>query len=142
LFFGVGPLDLITLAVLVILLFGPDKLPEFIQSAAVVLRKLRELSENAKQEIRSELGPEFEDFELHDLHPKTFVRKHLLDGTDVGLDDVRRLDPRGEFAQVADALRESADEAREGEGLTGGVRLAKPAQPEPTTSSAFDPDAT
>ncbi|MFF3148340.1 twin-arginine translocase TatA/TatE family subunit, partial [Streptomyces sp. NPDC057927] len=62
-FSDVGPLELVTLAVLAVLLFGPDKLPEVIQNVTAFIRKFREFSENAKQEIRSELGPEFKDFE-------------------------------------------------------------------------------
>ncbi|NUQ96717.1 MAG: Sec-independent protein translocase subunit TatB [Streptomyces sp.] len=116
-FSDVGPMELVTLAVLAVLLFGPDRLPEIIQNVAGFLRKVRQLSESAKEEIRSELGPEFKDFEFEDLHPKTFVRKHVLDGDGngladgFGLDEVRSaLDPRAELAQVAEAVREAADE--------------------------------
>jgi len=119
-FSDVGPMELVTLAVLAVLLFGPDRLPEIIQNVAGFLRKVRELSESAKEEIRSELGPEFKDFEFEDLHPKTFVRKHVLDadgnglGDSFGLDEVRgALDPRTELAQVAEAVREAAEMPQE-----------------------------
>lgn len=119
-FSDVGPLELVTLAVLAILLFGPDRLPEFIQNTAALIRKFREFSDNAKQEIRSELGPEFADFEFEDLHPKTFVRKHVLDGEDgsgglvpglgLGLDEIRNsLDPTEELTEAVDALRSAGD---------------------------------
>lgn len=130
-FSDVGPLELATLAVLAILLFGPDRLPEFIQNAAALIRKFREFSDNAKQEIRSELGPEFADFEFEDLHPKTFVRKHVLDGDGdddeggsngltlglgpglglgLGLDEIRNsLDPTEELTEAVDALRSAGD---------------------------------
>ncbi|WP_175420929.1 preprotein translocase [Streptomyces griseus] len=78
-------------------LFGPDKLPEVIQDVTGFLRKVRASSENATREIRSELGPEFEDFAFEDPHPKTFVRKHILDGEGdaFGLTALRdALDPR------------------------------------------------
>lgn len=74
----VGPLELVTIAVIGLLLFGPDKLPEFLQTAARTIRKIREFSESTQQEIRDDLGPEFQDFDVRDLHPKTFVRKHVL----------------------------------------------------------------
>ena len=41
------------------------------------IRKIREFSDSAKEDIRSELGPEFKDFEFEDLNPKTFIRKQL-----------------------------------------------------------------
>ncbi|MEW2489847.1 sec-independent translocase [Streptomyces sp. NPDC048411] len=109
-FSDVGLLELVTLAVIAILLFGPDKLPEVIQNVAGFLRKVRDFSENAKQEIRSELGSEFKDFEFEDLHPKAFVRKHILDDDGLGLAAIRSvLDPRSELTQIAGTLREAAD---------------------------------
>ncbi|GAA2490200.1 sec-independent translocase [Streptomyces longisporus] len=135
-FSDVGPMELVTLAVLAVLLFGPDRLPEIIQNVSGFLRKVRELSESAKEEIRSELGPEFKDFEFEDLHPKTFVRKHVLDGNGLGeglgLDEVRSaLDPRAELAQVAEAVREAADETPQedpapGSGAATHIDLRKP----------------
>ncbi|MGY5105523.1 twin-arginine translocase TatA/TatE family subunit, partial [Streptomyces sp. 900105245] len=62
----VGPLELVTIAVIGLLLFGPDKLPEFLQTAARTIRKIREFSESTQQEIRDDLGPEFQDFDVRD----------------------------------------------------------------------------
>ncbi|WP_433453654.1 sec-independent translocase [Streptomyces sp. CA-142005] len=142
-FSDVGPLELVTLVVLAVLLFGPNKLPEMIQNVAGFIQKVREFSESTKQEVRSELGPEFNDFEFEDLHPKTFVRKHLLDDGDLGLGEIRSaLDPSGGFADVADAVRASAGDAGAGAVDAGRVPLTKAEQLEPAARSAFDPDAT
>ncbi|MFB7508483.1 sec-independent translocase, partial [Streptomyces broussonetiae] len=105
-----SPLDLLVLGVLIILLFGPDKLPEVVQKVTGFLQKVRAFSEAAKEDVRSELGPEFEDLELADLHPKRFVRQHLLDaevdGDAFGIEEIRSaLDPRAELAEAADAVR-------------------------------------
>ncbi|MER6980628.1 sec-independent translocase [Streptomyces carpinensis] len=141
-FSDVGPLELLTLAALAILLFGPDKLPEIIQNVAGFLRKVRAFSESAKEEIRSELGPGWEDFEFEDLHPKALVRKHVLDGDGLGLDEIRNtLDPRAELAQVADAVRDTAAETR-ADTEAGRVRLMKTAPAEAPARPPFDPDAT
>ena len=40
-FSDVGPLELVTLAVLAVLLFGPDRLPEIIQNVAGILLEVR-----------------------------------------------------------------------------------------------------
>ncbi|MFF2847307.1 sec-independent translocase [Streptomyces sp. NPDC058001] len=159
-FSDVGMMEVITLVVLGLLLFGPDKLPEQIQNLTRTIRKLREFSESAKQDIRSELGPEFKDFEFEDLHPKTFVRKHLLEGGDgdgLGLDEIRKaLDPRQELAEVADAVRgleatereteRESDPVRKraaGDDDTSRVVLTKGAGSEPPSARVpFDPDAT
>ncbi len=82
-FNDIGPLELVTIIVLAVLVFGPDKLPKVIQDVTRTIRKIREFSESAKHDIRSELGPEFKDFEFEDLNPKTYIRKHL-DGDELG----------------------------------------------------------
>ncbi|MFE6665760.1 sec-independent translocase [Streptomyces sp. NPDC057697] len=156
-FSDVGPLELVTLAVLAILLFGPDKLPEFIQNAASLLRKFREFSDSAKQEIRSELGPEFADFEFEDLDPKTFVRKHVLDsgngsggdsespgpgsglGLGVELEEIRNaLDPREELAAAVDALRSTGEAVTERTAAPTRVDLRKEPRSDATPRAPID----
>ncbi|MFE7315188.1 sec-independent translocase [Streptomyces sp. NPDC057555] len=110
-FFDIGPLELIAIVVLAVLLFGPDKLPKVIQDVTGFIRKVRAFSDNAKQDIRDELGPEFQDFEFEDLKPKNFVRKHVLEKDEYGLRELTELrdgfDLKKEMADVTDAVRES-----------------------------------
>ncbi|MEU4270190.1 sec-independent translocase [Streptomyces sp. NPDC026092] len=105
-FNDIGILELVTLVVLAVLIFGPDKLPKVIQDASRFIRKVREFSESAKQDIRTELGPEFKDFEFEDLNPKTFLRKQL-DGNE-DLKELKELrssfDLKKEMNEVADAV--------------------------------------
>jgi sec-independent protein translocase protein TatB len=77
-FFDLSPLEIVVLVGLAIVLFGPDKLPQAAASAARFLRQVRAFGENARSDLRSELGPEFDGLNLEDLNPKTFVRKNLL----------------------------------------------------------------
>ncbi|MFF1422620.1 sec-independent translocase [Streptomyces sp. NPDC058280] len=104
-FNDIGALELVTLVVLAILVFGPEKLPKVIQDVSRFVRKIREFSESAKEDIRSELGPEFKDFEFEDLNPKAFIRKQLADNDDLGLKEIRSsFDLRKEMSDVADAV--------------------------------------
>lgn len=88
-FFDIGAFELMALAVLGVLVFGPEKLPKVIQDVMGFIRKVRAFSETAKDDIRNELGPEFKDFEFEDLNPKNFVRKNLLENDDLGLKEIR-----------------------------------------------------
>ncbi|MFJ2740469.1 sec-independent translocase [Streptomyces sp. NPDC087440] len=110
-FSDIGGLELLTLAVLAVLIFGPDKLPKLIQDVTRTIRKIREFSDSAKQDIRSELGPEFKDFEFEDLNPKNFVRKQLAEhgGDDLGLKEIREsFDLREELQEVTDVVNGKA----------------------------------
>lgn len=78
------------LLVIAVVIFGPEQLPRIAAQAGRGLRDLRRLAEGAKRDLTENLGPEFQDFELNDLHPANFVRKHLLD-EDFDMDD---LNPR------------------------------------------------
>jgi sec-independent protein translocase protein TatB len=70
---------LIVLGVIALVVFGPQRLPEMAAQAGRALRELRRMAEGAKSELQQNLGPEFSQFDLNDINPKHFVRKHLLD---------------------------------------------------------------
>jgi len=70
---------LLVLAVIALIVFGPNELPKMAAQAGKALRDLRRIAEGAKNDLRKGLGPEFENFELEDLNPKRFVQKHFLD---------------------------------------------------------------
>ena len=60
-----------------LVVFGPSELPKIVSQAGRVLRDLRTIAEDAKNDLREGLGPEFADFEIEDLNPKRFAHKHL-----------------------------------------------------------------
>ncbi|WP_053850246.1 sec-independent translocase [Streptomyces sp. NRRL B-24085] len=141
-FNDIGPLELITLVVLAVLVFGPDKLPKVIQDVMRTVRKIREFSESAKQDIRQELGPEFKDFEFEDLNPKTFIRKQL-DNDELGLKEIRNgFDLKKEMAEVTDAVH-STDTSPSPSSSGGRIDMTKKAEePGMDERPPFDADAT
>jgi sec-independent protein translocase protein TatB len=70
---------LLVLGVVALVVFGPERLPAMAAQAGRALRELRKMAEGAKSELQENLGPEFSQFDLADLNPKHFVRKHLMD---------------------------------------------------------------
>jgi sec-independent protein translocase protein TatB len=80
--FGVGLPELAVLVVVGLLVFGPDRLPEFARQAGRFLRQVKQFSQNARDDLREELGPDFADFELTDLDPRRAVRKYMQDAWD------------------------------------------------------------
>lgn len=75
--FGLGWPEIVALVVIALLVFGPEKLPQAAAQAGKTLRALRQMANNAKQDLQAGLGPEFANFDPADLNPKNFVRKHL-----------------------------------------------------------------
>ncbi|MFF2146669.1 sec-independent translocase [Kitasatospora sp. NPDC101155] len=143
-FSDVGGLEILTLIVMAIIIFGPDKLPKLIQDTMGFIRKVRSFADNAKEDIRSELGPEFKDFEFEDLNPKTFVRKQLMGGEEdpLGLKDMK------DSLDIRSVLDDKP--AAPVNGRAGSVSFDK-AAPAPASAGAplqpgerppFDPDAT
>jgi sec-independent protein translocase protein TatB len=89
-FGSLGWLEIVTLLVVALLVFGPDKLPSLARDAASMLRQLRSMAKSARSQIKTELGPEFSDFDLDSLNPRTFVRKNLFEDDDEEDERVRR----------------------------------------------------
>ncbi|MDR6979427.1 sec-independent protein translocase protein TatB [Streptomyces sp. 3330] len=147
-FNDIGPLELVTIVVLAVLVFGPDKLPKVIQDVMRTVRKIREFSESAKADIRSELGPEFKDFEFEDLNPKTFIRKQL-DNDELGLKEIRNgFDLKKEMAEVTDAVHSrdtdtSAISSGAAASSDGRIDMTKkPEAPAKDDRPPYDADAT
>jgi sec-independent protein translocase protein TatB len=80
--FDLSITKLLVLAVIGLVIFGPDQLPKMAAQIGRVLRDLRRMADKARADLHEGLGPEFADFDVADLHPRTFVRKHLLDSLD------------------------------------------------------------
>ena len=77
--FDVGLAEFLVLIVVGVVVFGPDRLPEFARQAGRFLRQVRQFTQAARDDLRNELGPEFADLELSDLDPRKAVRKHILE---------------------------------------------------------------
>ena len=66
------------LLMLALLIFG-ERLPKVIGDGLKMMRGLRAMAQNATTDLSRELGT---DIQLQDLHPKAFIRKHLLSEDD------------------------------------------------------------
>jgi sec-independent protein translocase protein TatB len=134
--FNVGPMELLVLAVVGLIVLGPDKLPGLARDAARMIRTLRDLATGARTQLRDELGPEFADVDLRNLNPRTAISRALL-GDETELP--RRVDARA----AAQNLIMGSDEP-EAAAPTAPTAPAAPA-PHPLgrgEHAPFDADAT
>ena len=89
-FFGISFPELIIIAFVAVLMFGPERMPELAKSAARLVKNLRQLAAKTQDDLRRELGPDFADLRLTDLNPREAIRRHVLNGIDLdmGLTDL------------------------------------------------------
>ena len=59
--------------------FGPERLPGMAKELGKLLRQVRAYGTSVRDELASEMGPEFGNLDLRSLNPKEFVRRHLLE---------------------------------------------------------------
>ena len=75
--FGMGWSEMI--GIVGVLVFGPDKLPEFARQSARLVRTVRRMAQDAKDDLGREFGHDLSGLELRDLDPREVVRRTFLD---------------------------------------------------------------
>ncbi len=127
--FGINAGEFVILAVLAVVFFGPERIPEVSRKAARIVHYLRNIANDATSQLKQELGPEYSDLTVADLNPKTFVKKHLLDdiqdelsGVKSDLDDVK-----SELNLTGAAATAAANAATTGASAASGTSAKKTA---------------
>jgi len=80
--FGIGLGEFAVIAVLAVIVLGPEKVPDLARQAARLIRRVKLLATSARDDLRSELGPEFSDLELRDLDPRRMITKQIQEALD------------------------------------------------------------
>lgn len=124
--------EIVVLVVLAVIIFGPNKLPELARKTARVFNYVRGIANDARGQLREQLGPEFDDIHLSDLNPRALGTKLL------GEDAARDIAEVGRTASTtaSDLSRVVSDSA-----ASGTTPDEEPAQPVERIV-AFDPEAT
>ena len=82
--FGINGWELVIILVVAMLVIGPERLPVYAEQLGSLVRRGRDLLQNAKSRVDDELGPEFNDVDWSKLDPRQYdprkiVRDALLD---------------------------------------------------------------
>ena len=127
--------EFLLLLVLAIILFGPERLPELFRKVARVVQYVRTVAGTAQTQLSKELGPGFEDLDLRDLNPKSFIQKHLLDEVQPIVADVK--------SEIGDLSTTVSGASGDVTSAIHGVAGEEPEMSEPVrVLTPFDPDAT
>jgi len=82
--FGLTFDKLLVIGVIAVFLLGPERLPHYASQLAKLVRNLRTMANGAKDRLRDEMGPEFDDVDWKKLDPRQYdprriIREALLD---------------------------------------------------------------
>jgi sec-independent protein translocase protein TatB len=130
------------LLLLALLIFG-ERLPVVLSDGLKMLRNLRNMARNATSDLSRELGT---DIQLEDLHPKSFIRKHLLSEEDE--EALRKPlqglynDVKSDLNGVKSELNEVAKSADLRSAAKGGDTTTPTPAPNTPARRTFDADAT
>ncbi len=77
--FGMGWAEIGVIGVVAMLVFGPERLPDLAKQAGGFLRTVRQMAENAKNDLGREIGHDLTSVKLRELDPREAIRRTLLD---------------------------------------------------------------
>ena len=82
--FGLTFEKLLIIAIIAVFLLGPDRLPYYASQLARLTRSLRDLANGAKERMREEMGPDFDEVDWKKLDPRQYdprriIREALID---------------------------------------------------------------
>ena len=114
--FGLTFDKLLVIGVLAVFLLGPERLPHYASKLAQLVRTVRTMADGAKDRMRSEMGPEFDDVEWQKLDPRQYDPRRIIRDA--------LLDPPagGSTTKPVSAAMAGATAAAVSVGLPGGTR--------------------
>lgn len=144
-FENLGWPEITVLLLIALFVIGPERLPKVLGELGKGIRKLRRMASEATADISKEVGT---DINITDLHPKTFIRKHILSEAD---EEALKSPLKSALTDIQKHTKPIQDELNE----TASAIKSKPqrrngSQPDPVTSDDggsshgrdFDADAT
>ena len=89
--FGLTFDKLLIILVIAVFVIGPDRLPGYAAQLARLVRSLRDLANGAKDRMREEMGPEFDEVDWTKLDPRQYDPRRII--RDALLDDPAPVKP-------------------------------------------------
>ncbi|WP_024877644.1 Sec-independent protein translocase protein TatB [Saccharomonospora piscinae] len=109
-FDSIGWGEILVLIVAGLFILGPERLPEAAAWMGRTVRKVRDFATGARQQLRDEVGTDFEEFRqpiqdlrnLRNFDPRQAVTQHLFDGDPdpLGLNNINGTDSPGGNGQA------------------------------------------
>jgi sec-independent protein translocase protein TatB len=76
--FGLTFEKLLIIGVIAVFLLGPERLPHYAAQLGRLVRSLRDLASGAKDRMREEMGPDFDDVDWKKLDPRQYDPRRII----------------------------------------------------------------
>ncbi len=76
--FGLTFEKLLLIGVIAVFLLGPERLPGYAAKLAQLVRTVRDMANGAKERMRDEMGPEFDDVDWKKLDPRQYDPRRII----------------------------------------------------------------
>jgi sec-independent protein translocase protein TatB len=76
--FGLTIEKLLLIGIIALFLIGPDRLPAYSAQLGRLIRQLRDMASGAKERMRDELGPDFDDMDWKKLDPRQYDPRRII----------------------------------------------------------------
>ena len=76
--FGLSGEKLIILVIIAAFVLGPERLPQYAKQLANLIKSVRRMAEGAKDQLASELGPEYQDLDWKKLDPRQYDPRRII----------------------------------------------------------------
>ena len=76
--FGLSGEKLVILAIIAVIVLGPERLPEYAKGLANIIKSLRRMADGAKTQIKEELGDEYKDVDWRKLDPRQYDPRRII----------------------------------------------------------------
>lgn len=76
--FGLTFEKLLLIGIIAVFLLGPERLPHYAAQLGRLARQLRDMANGAKDRMRDEMGPEFDDLDWKKLDPRQYDPRRII----------------------------------------------------------------
>lgn len=76
--FGINPGEFAVLLLVILIVVGPERLPGYAQQLGKMVREGRKMAMGLREQVRGELGPEFDDVDWTKLDPRQYDPRRII----------------------------------------------------------------
>ncbi len=146
--FGINLGEFTVIAVIALIVIGPERLPKYAEQLGRLVREGRKMALGLREQVREEIGPEFDDVDWRKLDPRQYDPRRIVKDAlkDTFEDDVKpRSSTTGRSAGSVAATSGAsavggAAAAKAGSASANGAASAQPG--DAPASAPYDSDAT